>query len=240
MTVGLAGGVEECAMSTSVGAASNNNPYAYLQALWQQEQSNGATAQSDPLSQLFAAFGQQGTGATSSPGTGSSTGAASASGNTLPQFSPQTLQALLAMQSSGNGSSSQSLLSQFNAGGSAGTGDTTSGQQAHHGHHRHHHMQNAGGLGGQSPLDLLNSAEAGATSQTTANANGSTTTSITYADGSSVSLTTAAPAAGSNSPGGSGSSSGGANVAGNNFIEQLIQLQAQLTTAAPAQAIATV
>ena len=225
-------------MSAAVSASGSSNPYAYLQALWQQEQSSGATPQSDPLSQLLAAISQQGGGATSSPGAGSSTGATSTSGNALGQFSPQTLQALLALQSSGNGSSQQSPFSQFNADGSAGMDDTTSGQQAHHGHHhRHHHMDNDGGLGGQSPLDLLNSAEAGATSQTTANANGSTTTAITFADGSSVSMTTAAATGSSAS---SGASSGGANVANNNFIEQLIQLQAQLVNAAPAQGIATV
>ena len=81
-------------MSASISASSSNNPYASLQALWQQEQSSGATPQSDPLSQLFAAISQQGSGATSSPGAGASTGATLASGNALPQFSPQTLQAL--------------------------------------------------------------------------------------------------------------------------------------------------
>ena len=45
-------------MSLSVGSSSTNNPYAYIQALLQQDQSQGASAQTDPLSALFAARGR--------------------------------------------------------------------------------------------------------------------------------------------------------------------------------------
>lgn len=248
-------------MSTSVGASSTTNPFASLQALWQQLQSPGSTtAQSDPLSQLLAAVGQQGTGATStsSAGSASSTGAASSPGNSFPQFSSQMLQALLALQQgSGAGASTDD---------SFGTSDASTGQQAgqpqpgQHGHHHHHHMGGAGGAGGtwgaggagsasvtagaagaggQSPFDLLASADSGATSQTTANANGSTTTSITYADGSTVAVTTAAPSSTSSSTAGSGSTSGAANVASNNLIEQLIEMQAQLLNPTTTQSITT-
>jgi hypothetical protein len=192
-----ADGFEERAMSMSVGSSSTNNPFAYLQALWQQEQSSSSTAtQSNPLSQLFAAIGQQATGATASAGAASSAGATSTSGNTFPQFGAQTLQALLALQSSGNGSSPQSLWSQLGADGSTGTSDATSAQQVEQttrgrdGHHHHHHM--------------------------------------------------AAPSGGTGSSASSSSAADGANVAGGNRIEQLIQMQAQLLNPATTQSVATV
>jgi len=79
-----------------------------------------------------------------------------------------------------------------------------------------------------------------ATSQTTANSIGSSTTTITYADGSSVTLNTAPPSAGSSSSASATSSSGSANVAGNNYLGQLIHLQAQLATPATSQNSVTV
>ncbi len=83
------------------------------------------------------------------------------------------------------------------------------------------------------------SAGSGAPSHTTTNANGSTTTTITYADGSTVTMTTAAPTGGSGSSGSSSSLAGGANVASNNLIEQLIQMQAQLLNPTTTQSVAT-
>jgi hypothetical protein len=230
-------------MSLSVGSSSTNNPYAYIQALLQQEQSQGGatTGQSDPLSALFAAFNQQGPSATSSAA------ASSPSGNTVPQFGSQMLQALLALQqTSGSGSPTQSPSSQPGADGSSDTGGATSdsqqtqGQSGHH--HHHHHMDGANGAGGggQSPFQLLAAADNGATSQTSANANGSDTTTITFADGSTVSMTTAPPSGGSTSSTTTSQPAGGANVAGNNLLEQLIQMQAQLLTPAATQSLATV
>jgi hypothetical protein len=239
-------------MSLSVGSSSTNNPYAYIQALLQQEQSQGgATAgQSDPLSALFAAFNQQGPSATSPAGAGSSPAASSPPGNTFPQFGSQMLQALLALQqTSGSGSPTQSPQSPSSPLGADGSPDTsgatsdsqqTQGQSGHH--HHHHHMDGANGAGGggQSPFQLLAAADNGATSQTSANANGSDTTTITFADGSTVSMTTAPPSGSSTSTAATSPPSGGANVAGNNLLEQLIQMQAQLLTPAATQSLATV
>ena len=90
------------------------------------------------------------------------------------------------------------------------------------GHHRHHHMgggetggaSSAGGasMGGGAD-DLLG---AGNTGQTVTNSDGSTTTTLSYADGSQITMTK--PAAGS----------AGTSAAANNFLERIIQHQAQL------------
>ena len=79
-------------------------------------------------------------------------------------------------------------------------------------------------------------AQAG-TSQTVANSNGSSTTTITYADGSNVSMTT--PPSSSSASGGS-TTAGAANVPANNLLEQLIQMQAQLLNTTTPQSIMTV
>ena len=78
-------------------------------------------------------------------------------------------------------------------------------------------------------------AQAG-TSQTVANSNGSSTTTITYADGSNVSMTT--PASSSSASGGS-TTAGAANVPANNLLEQLIQMQAQLLNPGTTTSVAT-
>ena len=58
-------------------------------------------------------------------------------------------------------------------------------------------------------------------------------------DGSAAAPTTAAPADGSTPSASSNSSAGGANVAQNNLLERLIQMQAQLINPATVQDIAT-
>jgi hypothetical protein len=223
-------------MSLSVNGW-NNNPFAYLQSLWQQGLSaSGTQAQSDPLSALLAELGQQGTAGTpASATTSSASGATTVPGGTATQFGPQTLQALLALQS--GGSDPQSLLSQF-ANAATGADPAAAAQTPQSpGQHGHHHRMGTGGSSsgtvGQNPLAMLTAAGSGATSQTTTGADGATTTSITYADGSTVTLTS--PAAGSST-----TSAGAGSVAGNNLIEQLIQMQAQLLNPANTQSIATV
>lgn len=106
------------------------------------------------------------------------------------------------------------------------------------GHHGggHHHMH-AGGAGGtgdsndsnnstsaDGSTDPLMQALAGASSTSVTNSDGSTTTSITYADGSKVTMTT---------PAASSSSSSNANSATSsyNWIEQMIQREAQSLSA---------
>jgi hypothetical protein len=225
---GLVLRIKENFMSLSVN--SSNNPLALWQSMFQQgtSSSSGAT-QSDPLSELLAAIGQA-TGTTGSGTNSAATGAASSTGSTssAPQFDPQTLQALFDLQA--NGPDSQS-----DANGATSSSDPGSTQQAGQGHHGHHH---AGGK--DSAFDMFATA-ASASSQTTPNSNGSSTTTITYADGSSVTLTTAAPSSDSSSSASTNSSAGSSNVAGNNFLEQLIQMQAQLSSSSTAsQTIATV
>jgi hypothetical protein len=70
------------------------------------------------------------------------------------------------------------------------------------------------------------------------NSLGSSTTTITYADGSSVTMTSAATADGSSSSESPSSWAGTANVANNNLLEQLIQIQAQLLNPTATQSVA--
>ena len=121
-----------------------------------------------------------------------------------------------------------------NGDGSISQSELASAQRAA-GHHHHHHMHAGGGgqadaTSGQSTIDaLLSSASAsGAQTQSTTNSDGSTTTTISYADGSTVEMTT--PASSASGSGSAGSGATGQNAG--NLIEQLIQLQAQLVTAA--------
>jgi len=209
-------------MSVSVNGSNANNPYALWQSLLQPDSSASNGAQSDPIASLLAALGQgQGTttGATASSGGAgsSSTSSAVTSGSSSPQFDAQTLQTMFDMQA--NASNLQPVQPPLD--GSTGSDDSFSSPQAG---------------GGQS---LLGSADSGATSQTAINANGSSTTTTTYADGSTVALTTAAPSDGSTSSASSNSSAGGANVANNNLLERLIQMQAQLINPTTAQNVAT-
>jgi hypothetical protein len=120
-------------------------------------------------------------------------------------------------------------------------------QQAHHHHHHHHGMGGMGGTNSSSgssdpnnPFSTSTSGSSGSPtdpfaadkSQTVTNADGSTTTTISYADGSQVTMTV--PAA--SSTGGGGSSPA---ALAHNFIERMIQQQAQMMSATSAgQALA--
>jgi Ca2+-binding EF-hand superfamily protein len=86
------------------------------------------------------------------------------------------------------------------------------------GHQRHHRM--VGASRDDSDADPLMQALQGATSMSTTNADGSMTTSLTYADGSKVSMTSA-----------SGSSASGAATSSYNFIEQMIAREAKAISA---------
>ena len=109
-----------------------------------------------------------------------------------------------------------------------GQGGQDGGQVQHHRHHHH----GLGGMGGASastggssdandPLSSNSSSDplSGDQSQTVTNADGSTTTTITYSDGSQVSMTLPAP---------SGTGSSPSAQAHHNFIERMIQHQAQM------------
>ena len=87
--------------------------------------------------------------------------------------------------------------------------------------HHHHHADSGSGDNGGSNSDPFSQALQGARSTSVTNSDGSVTTSLTYADGSKVTMTSAA----------SGSSSSSA-TSSYNFIEQMIQRQAQAISSA--------
>lgn len=88
------------------------------------------------------------------------------------------------------------------------------------GHGRHRGHDHASGDAGDDSRDPLLKALEGATGSTVTNADGSTTTSLTYGDGSTVTMTK--PAA---------SSASTAATSSYNFLEQLIQRQANAIAA---------
>lgn len=85
----------------------------------------------------------------------------------------------------------------------------------------HHQASNASGSDDGSNSDPFSQALQGATTTSVTNSDGSVTTSLTYADGSKVTMTSAA----------SGSSSSAA-TSSYNFIEQMIQRQANAISSA--------
>jgi hypothetical protein len=117
--------------------------------------------------------------------------------------------------------------------GSVSQDELTSAAQQSHAHHHHHHMHGAASGGG---LASLLSGLTGASSQTGSSTDGSTSTTITYGDGSTITMTTPAAAA---SAGAQTNGQSGGN-AGNNLLEQLIRLQAQFLTPSASQTLATV
>jgi EF-hand domain pair len=108
-------------------------------------------------------------------------------------------------------------------------GQDGGGQQVHH-HRRHHGVADLGGAnsptgaGGSSndPFSSNDPLGSGDSSQTVTNTDGSSTTTITYADGSQVTMTI---------PASSGTGSNPSTMA-HNFIERMIQRQAQMMGAA--------
>jgi hypothetical protein len=104
-----------------------------------------------------------------------------------------------------------------NGDGSVSLDELTSALQGKGHHHRHHAASPDGSSGSDgSSSDPLLQALSGASSTQVSNSDGSTTTSVTYADGSKVTMT---------SPPATKSSSSA--TSSYNFIEQLIQREAQ-------------
>ncbi len=105
------------------------------------------------------------------------------------------------------------------------------GAGGHHGHHFHVGGSSDGADSADGSIasnaDPLMQALAGASSSSSTNSDGSTTTTITYADGSKVTMTT--PAASTST--GSGSSAANSVTSSYNWIEQMIQRQAQALSA---------
>lgn len=119
-----------------------------------------------------------------------------------------------------------------NGDGSIDAGEFQSGTKktlhARHGHH--------GGAPQPGGLDALMQATQAASTQTTSNSDGSSTTTLTYVDGSKVTLTT--PVASTSSDNSTNSGTTQAKVQ-SNLLEQLIKLQAQLTASATSSLTAT-
>jgi hypothetical protein len=88
-----------------------------------------------------------------------------------------------------------------------------------HGHGHKHQVAGSDGSGGSDTDPLLQALD-GASSTSTTNSDGSTTTSLTYADGSKVTMTSAPTASASTSA-----------ASSYNFIEQMIQREAQAISA---------
>jgi hypothetical protein len=120
-----------------------------------------------------------------------------------------------------------------NGDGSVSQDELTSAVQASHArHHGHHHHAGSGqDAGGGLFQALMASGAQGATVDAASNPDGSSTTTISYTDGSKVSLTSP--------PGASeqGSSDSGSSSA--NLLEQLIRLQAQSLTLSTSQSFTT-
>jgi hypothetical protein len=131
-----------------------------------------------------------------------------------------------------------------NGDGSVSLDELTSAAQASHAHHHGHHHHAGGGEGvGQTIDALLTAGTQGASVGSTTNADGSSTTTISYADGSKVALTTpsgSGDSGGDSTSGSSGSSSANANSRNANYtslLEQLIRLQAQVLSVSSGQSL---
>ena len=109
------------------------------------------------------------------------------------------------------------------------------------GHHGgHHHAESASSSSGSSDASGDSSGSGtdpltGATTTSVSNSDGSTTTTITYADGSKVSMTM--PAASSSSSSGANSNSSNAATSSYNWIEQMIQREAQALSTSMASSL---
>ena len=88
------------------------------------------------------------------------------------------------------------------------------------GHHRHDGASRRDSGGSEVPIRLMQALQGASTTSVT-NSDGSITTSLTYADGSKVTMTSAAAASASS-----------AATSSYNFIEQMIQRQAQAISSA--------
>jgi hypothetical protein len=109
------------------------------------------------------------------------------------------------------------------------------------GHHGgHHHAESASSSSGSSDASGDSSGSGsdpltGATTTSVSNSDGSTTTTITYADGSKVSMTM--PAASSSSSSGANSNSSNAATSSYNWIERMIQREAQALSTSMASSL---
>ena len=197
-------------MAVSVNGSNANNPYALWQSLLQPGSSASNSAQSDPIASLLAALGQgQGTTTGATASSGGAGSSSTSSAVTSGSSSPQFDAQTLQTMFDMQANASNLQPVQPPLDGSAGSDDSFSTQQAPS-------SQQA-----QQSQHGHHHHHAGGAD-----------------DGSTAAPTAAAPADGSTSSATS-NTAGGANMAQNNLLERLIQMQAQLSNPATVQNIAT-
>jgi len=197
-------------MSVSVNGSNANNPYALWQSLLQPDSSASNGAQSDPIASLLAALGQgQGTTTGATASSGGAGSSSTSSAVTSGSSSPQFDAQTLQTMFDMQANASNLQPVQPPLDGNTGSDDSFSSQQAPS-------SQQA-----QQSQHGHHHHHAGGAD-----------------DGSTAAPTAAAPADGSTSSATS-NTAGGANVAQNNLLERLIQMQAQLSNPATVQNIAT-
>jgi Ca2+-binding EF-hand superfamily protein len=200
------------APATGFGGSSQLSPVTMSALLVAQSQSSAATptpaatSQSDAMKDLFSKLDANGDGQISKSEFENALGAGGTNiANADNVFSK--------MDTNGDGSISLDEMSSALKG-AGGKG----------GHHHHHHVaasdgssdaSSSGSTSGSSSDSLLQALN-GASSTSTSNSDGSTTTSVTYADGSKVTMTSPAATTSSSSA-----------TSSYNFLEQMIQREAQ-------------
>jgi hypothetical protein len=219
----LAGSAASSGCSTSAscsGGCSQISPATMSALLAAQDQSNTAsaapTSRADALKDLFSQLDANGDGKVSKAEFDSALGAG---GTNLAQADD----VFNKLDTNGDGSVSLDELTSALKG---------AGGKGHH--HHHHHIAGSDGSGGagdssgtsKSSTDPLLQALSGASSTQVTNSDGTTTTSVTYADGSKVTLTSAPV---------TNSSSSATSLY--NFVEQLIQREANAISSGASAAL---
>jgi Ca2+-binding EF-hand superfamily protein len=198
--------------ATGFGGSSQLSPVTMSALLAAQSQSSAATptpaatSQSDAMKDLFSKLDANGDGQISKSEFENALGAG---GTNIAQADD----VFNKMDTNGDGNISLDEMSSALKG-SGGKG----------GHHHHHHVaasdgssdaSSSGSTSGSNSDSLLQALN-GASSTSTSNSDGSTTTSVTYADGSKVTMTSPAATTSSSSA-----------TSSYNFLEQMIQREAQ-------------
>jgi hypothetical protein len=131
-----------------------------------------------------------------------------------------------ALTPSGNADKTDALFSKLDANNDGSVSQDELKKALRASHHHHHAPVDTGETSGADSASDQSGPLSNATSQTVTNSDGSTTTTISYADGSSVSMTQSAAAAINTNT--------NTNTFANNLLERLIQRQAQMLAATTA------
>jgi len=201
------------AFDGSAGCAPSMTPGTMNALFAAQSQTSAASAPSSLASQLFSLLDTNGDGS----------------------IGKSEFEAILGQN--GNTPAADSVFAKLDANGdgSVDPSELASALQTKGARHHHHHHQSGDDVSGASATGGANAGSqagagggaddllgAGNTGQTVTNPDGSTTTTLSYADGSQVTMTRPAP------------TSAGTGAAANNFLERIIQHQAQLLASSSA------